>query len=697
MSDPLDRLESALALDRDGLLARPLELFDAIGPAAMVRGPRLETLWRRLFLESPLPYWHVARWALALDDAKLAASLSGAELSRWDSLCDGNSSRAVVLDEVARRFDAFDPDLFPWAGREEEPLPRRKYLLGRELARCYVRAAIFDEGPSSRAAVLLAHQEAWREWIDAAAPVDPETIALACAIAHDALARRRYTAGVYGVGKAHLLLEEKANHGPAAAVITAELVPLPGSLAAIDGLVVPDLRALGVVQLHDDFLQGVLRAWRLCRTRYAGSGPMLLSFAVRPSRATVIDDISGRSAETAVMAAIDSLFRGRMLRPNAAASASLGSPDPAFPNADLTVEPVSFEQKKYSAAMIERLKTVVVHPDVATEWRRQSAHSTGRGAGPTVVPGELFRRDALPLLETRSLWKLAILAPLGVAAAFTVLALFWQLYKASSSPPEAAIAVLGVRAPWVSPLLLASELVCLFMCLYITAYCARSIRMSLDSWRSAMIALGVSATIVLVAQLSPVGVRYEGLLDNPYSSVLFGEPQVTAQVVSQSGGGGFLALHAVAQTVGFITILYGVAAIVLRLIQTRALGEPLYEDRCELVRKDWRFSVAIFWAFVVVLLLFGLVRNSLWYVYLTTLGGVELIVRDAGWAEVVAPLCGVTIVLLLSVAVVWLTVIGLYLSRVVAASHGRAGYTAEDVVQRLPWGARLILRLRSAD
>ena len=27
----------------------------------------------------------------------------------------------------------------------------------------------------------------------------------------------------------------------------------------------------------------------------------------------------------------------------------------------------------------------------------------------------------------------------------------------------------------------------------------------------------------------------------------------------------------------------------------------------------------------------------------------------------------------------------------------RAGYTADDVVQRLPWGARLILRLRSAD
>ena len=50
------------------------------------------------------------------------------------------------------------------------------------------------------------------------------------------------------------------------------------------------------------------------------------------------------------------------------------------------------------------------------------------------------------------------------------------------------------------------------------------------------------------------------------------EPQVTASQVLAGGGTGFLVLHTVTQTVGFVTVLFATSAFAIRLLLTRARG-----------------------------------------------------------------------------------------------------------------------------
>jgi hypothetical protein len=694
MNDPLRQLDEALAFDGEGRLRDPLAVLSLTREVLFSSySTARESLRVRLFLETPLPYWHVARWAQHLGASQLAEVAAKADPSVWKSLA--SPTVEGLLTEVAQRFDNFDPDGFAWSMTDEAHVSaRRKFLLGRELARSYVATAASGSQTTDRPGLLERESAAWEEWIALGTRLGlpPQATCEATALAHDHLVRLPYTFAVAGVGKAHILLEPQGiEEEPTAAVVTAELLPLGASHAHLDGAIVPDLRAMGTLALAGDFLDGVAAAWRYCRAFHPVPGPCLLVFAVRPAQARLVQRIAGRSAETAVLATIDSVFRDRVLRPNASASATLHIPPGLSRGDDVSVGVASFGRKKHSAARDANLAAVVVHPEVAKEWRRQQEQQGTTVPGPRVVPGELFRRDALPLLETRSLWKLAVWVPLAVAAAFVVLAGGWQLFKASASPPDQVTAVLAQSLPWAAPLLMGSEMLCLFLCAAVLAFCGQSIRVSLDSWRSAGVALAVSAVVVLVTQFAPVGVRYEGLLDNPYYSVLFGEPQVVARDVIAGGGGGMLALHAISQTLGFVTILYGVSALALRLLLARAFGEPIFEDRCQLVRSDWSFCVGLFHAFVAIVVTFGLVRNALFYYYLTTLPGVPLVVRS-GVAEVVAPLVGIAMVLVLSVGFVWLVVVKGYLHRVALTAAGRMGYRPHDVVAGMPRFARWLYR-----
>ena len=214
---------------------------------------------------------------------------------------------------------------------------------------------------------------------------------------------------------------------------------------------------------------------------------------------------------------------------------------------------------------------------------------------------------------------------------------FWQFYKMSASPVNADYIVHEAKLPFVVTALVVSEMLTLVLCLLIGLTCHRSIRRSLDSERSAWIALAVSSVIVLLSQYVPIGVRYEGLLDTPLYSVLFGEPQITPQLVISGGGLGFLLMHTTSQTAGFIAILFGVSAFTIRLILTRAHTEPIYEDRCELLKKDWRFSVSLMVMLMAVVMMFCLTRNVFWYYYLTTLPNVPMIDNGGSLLLVVVP------------------------------------------------------------
>lgn len=317
---------------------------------------------------------------------------------------------------------------------------------------------------------------------------------------------------------------------------------------------------------------------------------------------------------------------------------------------------------------------------------------------PDIIASEYYRRDIEGVLETRSQWRLAYRVPGVITLVFTAFAaLVWQSYKMSMSPVDAVTADPAPKMPFVMPALVASEMASLALCVMLIVHCQLSIRRSLDSARASWLALSVCGAIVLAAQFLPVGVRYEGLLDNPYYSVLFGEPQVTAQQVIRQGGGGLLLQHTISQSVGFVAILFGVSASAIRLLQTRAHSEPIYSDRCELIRNDWHFSLALLGYFFVVVTIFCLPRNALWYYYLTTLPNIELIENQGSFGTVVGPLAGVYVVLFFSVLCVWLGVLNDYLVRVVTSARGRAGYTANDVVSSLPRLARLIYYARPGE
>ncbi|MCA9234327.1 MAG: hypothetical protein KDA44_02595, partial [Planctomycetales bacterium] len=175
------------------------------------------------------------------------------------------------------------------------------------------------------------------------------------------------------------------------------------------------------------------------------------------------------------------------------------------------------------------------------------------------------------------------------------------------------------------------------------------------------------------------------------------EPQVTASQVLAGGGTGFLVLHTVTQTVGFVTVLFATSAFAIRLLLTRAHTEPHFADRCALVRRDWQFSLSLILAFLAMVGTFSLPRNALWYYYLATLPDVPLLDNGGLFVAVIAPLMGIFFVLVFSVVLVWLYVIRSYLNRVIRAAAGRSGYRAADVVNGLPPLARAIYAFRPGE
>lgn len=713
--DAVAEVNSALAIrvGSGGVLSRPLDVLGFLRPASRVRTPERERLFARLYLEAPLPYWALVNWARKLKPSDLPELFASTRSDGWSCVCRAELDPTAVgvqdvLQEVVARFGEFDPNHWRWRAIDgvelDDPAQRRKYVLGLDLARSYIRGlAGLGDDTSSRVTLLLDQQTAWREWVDAntAAGHSPEAVCEATALGMDHVVSRDVSSGVGGVGRTHVLLEEMSvTRNPAMGIVTASVFPIDTPHAHLDGLLIPDLREIGVLSMSADFLTGVRQSWDYVRSISPSVGPSLLCYSVRPSTSTVLQSLAGSSAEAATLAAIESAVAHRVLRSDAAASARLTLFTDGDAVGDPIVGPASFEEKKFFAAVRHRLRKIVVHKSVAEEWKR-AEERVGIGPSdndPDIIASEYYRRDIEGVLATRSQWRLAYRVPGAITLAFTAFAaLVWQSYKLSMSPIDAVTADPVLHAPLVIPALVASEMASLALCAMILVNCQQSIRRSLDSRRASWLALAVCGTIVLAAQFVPIGVRYEGLLDNPCYSVLFGEPQVTARQVVQQGGAGLLLLHTVSQSVGFVTILFGVSAFTIRLLQTRAHSEPIYSDRCELIRNDWRFSAVLFGYFVAVVTIFCLPRNTLWYYYLATLPRIELIEDRGSFWTVVGPLVGVYLVLVLSVFCVWFGVLNEYLVRVVTSARGRAGYTAQDVVSSLPRLSRLIYYARPAE
>lgn len=713
--DPVAELRSAIAIrvGSGGVVSRPLDILGLIRPASQVSTAEREQLFARLYLEAPLPYWAIVHWARKLKPSDLPELFAGAVSEGWECVREGKldpSSVSVreVLGEVVGRFAEFDPNRWRWRAVDgvdlDDPPQRQKYVLGRDLARSYVSGlAGFGEDTSNRAALLLDHRSAWREWIEAntSAGHAPEAVCEATAIGMDHIVSRDVSAGVSGIGRTHVLLEElSVARNPAMGVVNASIFPIDPHHAHLDGLLIPDLREIGVLTMGADFLVGVQQAWSYVRSVAPWIGPSILCFSVRPSTSAVLHHLSGSSAEAATLAAIESAVGRRVLRPDAAASARLTLFTDGDAVGDPIVGPASFEDKKFFAAVRHRLRKIVVHKSVAEEWKRaeEQVGMSRSDNDPDIIASEYYRRDVEGVLATRSQWRLAYRVPGVITLAFTVFAaLVWQTYKMSASPIDPVTADPAPKTPFVMPALVASEMASLALCVMMIVHCQQSVRRSLDSARASWLALAICSAIVLAAQFLPVGVRYEGLLDNPCYSVLFGEPQVTAQQVTRQGGAGLLILHTMSQSVGFVTILFGVSAFAIRLLQTRAHTEPIYSDRCELIRNDWYFSLALLGYFFLVVTIFCLPRNTLWYYYLATLPGIKLIENQGSFWAVVGPLVGIYGVLVLSVFCVWLGVLNQYLVGVVTSARGRAGYTASDVVSSMPRLARLIYYARPGD
>ncbi len=703
----VESLETALAIGSDGIIARPLDVIGLIPLAAQDNSLRRQLLWRRLFLEAPLPYWSIVTWTRKLAASDVPAIIAATVSEGWNCTApDAKPDPQQILKEVVDRFREFNPYLYPCGTlQDDEDSPQlQKFLLGRELARSYVNeTATGVSGAISRQQLLFTQQSTWLEWIEpnVKAGYSVEAVCEATALALDHIVSRDVTPGVNGVGRAHILLEQlNVSNNPAMGVVTASIWPLDDRHSHLSGIVVPDLRENGVLVIAKDFLVGVREAWRYVRAMTPSMVPAMLCFSIRPSSASVVQQLSGRSAELSILAAIESAVHGRVLRPDVAASATITLHSSTGALNDPETGPASFEEKKYVAAVSNRLSSVIVHLDTARQWRHAnpSAMQGQQPGAPDVVASEFYRRDALPGLETRSQWKLAYQVPGKITLAFIAFAtLVWQLYKMSASPSGAAAIDPQVNWPLVLPALVGSEMLTLVMSLAIIQQCQRSIKRSLDSARASWLALAVCSVIVLLAQFVPIGARYEGLIDTPLYSVLFGEPQVTAQQVIAEGGGGLLALHAATQSLGFIAIQFGISAFAIRLIQTRAHSEPIYEDRCELIKKDWYFSLSLIVYFFGLVSVFCLLRNAMWYYYLAALPHVTLIEKPSPFWAMFAPLIGVTVVLVFSVLAVWLYVLNSYLVKVVSSAQGRSGYTSGDVVASLPRLARWLYRARPGD
>lgn len=695
-----------MAFDARGVVTSPLDVLGLISQAAAVNSSAREALWARIFLEAPIAYWSIAQWARSAGSEDATAILARTTTPGWQCVQQAAIGEAPslsdVLAEVVQRFGEFDPDLFCWEldATANDPPQYKNYLLGRELARSFVaEAADGQQRRAARSQLLFERQDAWGEWIRVNANLGYSAAAVcdATAIALDLGISQSVSPAIGGVGRTHILLEQlTVTKNPAIGVVTASIIPMDADFDHFDGIIVPDLCENGLLVISDEFLAGVAKAWQYVRATSPNDLPTMLCFSIRPTVASVVQQLSGRSAELSVLAAIESSARQRALRANAAASATLEMYGSDGAHHDPRMGPASFEEKKYVAALTHHMATVVVHTDVARQWRRlnpakRSPHD------PLVVASEFYRRDALQFLETRTLWKMALTVPVGVTAAYSVLDVLWQLYKLSSTPPDQQVFDAVARLPLVPPALLGFELTCLAICAFIVHICFRSVKTSLDSAGSAWLALATCSVIVLAAQFAPIGVRREGLLDNPIYSVLFGESQVTAAQVIAGGGMGFLILHTTSQTVGFVTILFATSAFAIRLLLTRAHSEPHFADRCALIRRDWQFSLSLIIAFLVLVGIYSLPRNALWYYYLVTLPNVPMLDNDGSFVAVIAPLMGIFFVLAFSVTLVWLYVLRSYLTRVIATAQGRSGYTSADVVSSLPPVARAIYSFRPGE
>ncbi len=642
-----------------------------------------DELFARLYNITPVPYWKLARWVRGLtpailEEAKKIAVWRGWKFFEFDLSDPASFLRAI--EEIVDRFCVFDTNL-GGIFDPDSPMLASKYLAGRELARGIAKSG-HVLGDSIEVSCKNGIHEAWSEWITAntnAGAWSPDSVVEGIVLATKHNVERLCMPDRGGVGRTSILLQEIEMSGDSVvAALTARILPLTSEYRHLDGLMVPHIPDNGYLSFSSEFLDGAFSAWKYVRQQYPQEGPNMLCLSVRLSTAIDAHMVSGRSAELPILAAIDSAMSGRSLRGDVVASASVDFDEA---KGDLKIGPVVFGPEKYIAAQKSNFSATVVAHETADKW--QKTHGKDLFGGPDVVAVEFFRRDAQRILESQSQWRVAVLIPLLTTFVFSFGAILWQWGKMGTSETR-RLEDPQVDFVAIEFLVIFTELSCIVLSGVVLWKCLVSTKQCLDSWRLSIAALLVCATAVGIATFAPLGVREEGLIDNPVYSVLLGEPQVTLSKVKDAGGLGLLVLHTVSQIGGYVTILFGFSAFWIRLRTSRARYEPRFHVRQVMVVRDWKFSSVLVRTFVILLLLACIPRNHLWWEYLAYLPGIELGFRSETLTGILSTLALTVVFIVGTVGLVWAAVMRAHIRAIALRTEMYSRYSSTEFISGLP-------------
>ncbi|MEM6691110.1 MAG: hypothetical protein AAF664_16900 [Planctomycetota bacterium] len=696
MADTLnvaERLRLAYQPKGNRRYSNPLDVIGLLEDARF-SGPDGENAVVPLFLGSPMFFWEIAKWAASLDVASARAAIRATTSPGWrfddQTLSD---DRRMLLAEVSRRLSEIDNQIYPLGDNE---VAKGRFNLNRDLPITFIDELWKPnyDGDLERKRVLRSSLSFYREWlvVNQALGVDEKVYVDAMACISTRAFETRLPDGLHGVGRTRIMLERttSASTTPMGVVTASVLSNVENP--AWSPAIVPDISTLGLLRLSDQFMESVAKAWRYHLARDRGASQQILVFSVRPSITQMLEQISGKSAEASILAAIESSASGRALRHDVVASAKTDL-DAGVADADPDLNPISnFSSSKMHSAE-GTVEKIVLHEKNVDEFSQSRNKELSRRM-PKLVPARKHRRDVMRNMEVRSNRSLAFVVPAVVGIVFAVLGIGWQLVKLSYAQIPGTLVDPNQSSPLILPGLLLSELFCGLLCAAVTLQCMQSLRLNLDSGRYVAVCLLTCVTVVCFGTLLPVGVRGEGWLDLPYRSVLFGQPHINAVDVIRAGGLGPLIIHSILQILGYVTIMLGVVAMTIRLRRSRAVTEVVLNDRIQLTKLDYYVCKYLLAAFFLVMLSFGLARNGMWHFYLEQLNGVLLFDRKGSLVEILIPLIAICFTLMVCVSALWAAVTGLFLRQVVDSTpEFTESTTPEGILDALPASARFLTRM----
>lgn len=693
--NPVEQLKIAYQPKGEDRYANPLDVIGFIEEARFA-GSHGERAVMPLFLGSPMFFWEIAHWAMGLDNQLAREAIAATASPGWQ-FGNGPHSDAVstVLSEVSRRLLQFDHSIYPFGGNE---IAIGRFDFTRELARTYIDELWkpdFD-GVSERKRLFDANLNLYHEWlvVNNRLGVSDDDYSVAVELVTSRILKQRFSKNLHGVGRTKIMLERSTSASSTPmGVITANVLRLDGN-SGWSTAIIPDLLSIGMLRLTDQFMESIARAWAHHRYKTKSNADHVLVFSVRPTITQMLEQISGRSAEASILAAIESAATGRALRHDVAASAKTEIKEGDYEE-DPNLEPLQeFCSSKMNAAS-GWVKRIVIHEENLDQFNRSRAEEIEpRQDLPRLVGARKHGRDLMQIMEVRSTKGLATLIPIYVGVFFALCGGSWQLVKLSYANVSATLVDPASISPLVLPGLLVTEMLCFLLCVAISLQCIQSCRLNLDSIWYALVTVASCVAIVAAGTMIPIGVRAEGWLDLPFNSVLFGQPQITAKDVIEAGGLGPLVIHSIVQFVSFVTIMLGVVAMTIRLMRSRAASEVILNDRIRLTRLDYFVCMYLIIAFTLINLVFGFLRNGLWHLYLEHLDGVELFERCGALVDVFAPLLAICATLLIFVAALWAIVTGLFLRNVVDSTPEYTdSTTAEGMLKSLPASAKYLIQV----